>query len=110
MRALNLVAAILVHALVALLVIGFATEGGGPSGFGIFLATLLWIAGVALMVEWRNSAPGRVWLVPIMWPFAAWIFPLGVVALVGLVYYVAVRGQERRPGPRAPAAGSTTFD
>ncbi|HYY32010.1 MAG TPA: DUF2339 domain-containing protein, partial [Gaiellaceae bacterium] len=110
MRALNLAAAILVHAVVALILVGFATEGDGPSGFGILLAALLWIVGLVLMVDWRTSAPGRVWFVPIVWPFAAWVFPLGVLTLVGVVYYFAVRGQERRPRPGAPAAGSTAFD
>jgi uncharacterized membrane protein len=110
MRTLNLAAAIVVHAIAGLGFIGFATAGGGPSGFGVFLATVLWIAGLALMVEWRNTAPGRVWLVPIVWPFAGWIFPLGVLTLIGLVYYFAVRGREGKPAMRSPGAGSTAYN
>src|SRR6266480_5765709 len=105
MRGLNLAAAICVHAIVGFMFIGLAENlSDSPGGFGSSLAAVLWVAGLLLMIAWRNSAPGRIWLVPLLWPIAGWFAGLGIVVVGGLVYWYGFhRRGEATSGTRAPA-------
>jgi uncharacterized membrane protein len=110
-RGLNASAAATLHVLVGLVYVVIVSVSGGPGDFTVFLGVLLWFVGLFFLSEWRNTSPGRVWLVPLIWPFAAWFVQLGGLALLGSLFYwfVARPGQAPAPTSRAAPTGDVTF-
>src|SRR5512132_710755 len=101
MKNLNVALAIGLHCLVGAAFVfaaSFADFGDAQTG----LAVLLWFGGLFLILDGREKSPGGVWLVPLLWPFAAWFPALGVLVLVGGLVWLAI--QSRAPAtPRAAA-------
>jgi uncharacterized membrane protein len=103
-RGLNLALALAVHIVVGLL--GFAwgafIRGYGDSE-GLFLL-VLWFVGAGLLIAWRETHPGRLWLVPIVWVISVVEPVFGLVA-VGLSVLVWIFGRPVEEG----AAPTRTF-
>jgi uncharacterized membrane protein len=102
---LNVALAIGLHCLVGAVFVGlaqFADLGDAQMG----LAVLLWFAGLFLILDWREKSPRGVWLVPLIWPFAASFIALGVLILLGGLVWLAV--QSRAPATPPPAAAAPT--
>jgi uncharacterized membrane protein len=105
MKHLNVALAIGLHVLVGLaflLVSQFDEFGDGRAA----LAALLWLGGLFLQLDWRERSPGGIWLVPILFPFAAWYTELGVLVLVGGLIWLATQSR----APAAPPSSTTAVD
>jgi uncharacterized membrane protein len=105
MKNLNVALAIGLHCIVGAtfaVLAQYADFGDAQAG----IAALLWFGGLLLILERRETSPGGIWLVPLVWPFAAWITALGVVTLLGGLVWLAV--QSRVPATPPPAAAAPT--
>jgi uncharacterized membrane protein len=109
MKNLNVALAIGLHCLVgAVFVVGAQYADFGDAQMGV--AALLWFGGLLLTLEWREKSPGGVWLVPLVWPFAAWFTALGVIVLVGGLVWLAVQSRASAAPPRVAAAPISAYE
>lgn len=104
MRGLNLAFALALHIVVGLLGLawGLFIRSYGD-GEGLFLL-VLWFVGAGLLVAWRDSHPGRLWLIPLLWALSVWEPVFGLVA-VGAGVLLWMFGRPVKEG----AAPSRTF-
>jgi uncharacterized membrane protein len=109
MKNLNVALAIGLHCLLGAVFVGFAQYADfGDAQTG--LAALLWFGGLFLMLDWREKSPGGVWLVPLVWPFAAWFTALGVLILLGGLVWLAVQSRASATPPAAAAAPTSAHE
>ena len=102
MKVLNITLAVAFHCLVGVVFL-VASQYMDMSDAGAGIAALLWFGGLFLMLEWREKKPGAIWLVPILWPFAAWFTALGVIVLIAGLVWIAI--QSRQPAALRTATG-----
>lgn len=101
MKHVNVALALALHCLVGagfLVAAQFADFDGLRAG----IAALLWFGGAFFQLDWREKSPGGIWLVPVLWPFAAWNPVVGALVLVGGLVWIAT--QSRAPSGAGPAA------
>jgi uncharacterized membrane protein len=103
MKHLNVALAIGFHVLVGLAFL-LASQFDEFSGGRAAVAALLWFGGLFLQLDWREKSPGGIWLVPILFPFAAWYTELGLLALVGGLIWLATQSRAPTAPPPSPVA------
>ena len=104
MRGLNLALALAVHIVVGLVGLAWgAFVSAYGVGEGLFLV-FLWFAGAGVLVAWRDSHPGRLWLVPLVWVISL-VAPVIGLVLVGVGVLLWLFGRPVEEG----AAPSRTF-
>ena len=105
MKVLNITLAVAFHCLVGVVFLA-ASQYMDMSDAGAGIAALLWFGGLFLMLDWREKKPGAIWLVPILWPFAAWFTALGVIVLIAGLVWTAI--QSRQPAALRTATRTTS--
>ena len=109
MKNLNVALAIGLHCLVGAVFVGFAQYADfGDAQVGV--AALLWFGGLLLTLDLREKSPGGAWLVPLVWPFAAWFTVLGVLVLLGGLVWLAVQSRASAAPPSPAAVPASAYD
>ncbi|HEX5469971.1 MAG TPA: DUF2339 domain-containing protein [Gaiellaceae bacterium] len=105
MKHVNVSLALALHCLVGagfLVAAQFADFDGPRAG----IAALLWFGGAFFQLDWREKSPGGIWLVPVLWPFAAWNPVLGALVLVGGLVWIAAQSRTASAARPAPIPAS----
>jgi hypothetical protein len=97
MKGLNVALAIAFHCLVGVVFL-VTTQFSEFSEARLSVAALLWFGGLFVILNARDRSPGGIWLVPVVWPFAAWYTALGVLVLIGWLIWLATRFGSPAPG------------
>lgn len=99
MRGVNLALALTVYIVVGFL--GLVWAGWSEDRDTSFLV-VLWLVGLVGMVAWRDTHPGRLWVVPLLWAVSVAQLVIGLLAsgVALLVWFLGYRPEERAPAER----------
>jgi hypothetical protein len=100
-RGANLAFALALHVIVGVFGLGWALCARSYGDTESLFLVVLWVVGAGLMVAWRESHPGRLWLVPLLWALSVWAPVFGLVA-VGAGVLVWMFGRPVDEGAAAP--------